>query len=137
MSLGKQMTDQHLIDSEAQQLLRSVLPKHWILRDYRPDYGIDFVLEIFKEVPDTEHKPKFETIGEHVFIQLKGAREATRRTLEVFGRTNVEKAAYEERRDELIGSIETLPIQLETSELVTVQRMGSALPVLLVRVDLA
>jgi hypothetical protein len=65
------MTEQHVIDKEAQDLLRSVLPKNWILRDYRPDYGLDFALEVFREVPqdDGKHgaKGSFETLGEHIF----------------------------------------------------------------------
>lgn len=133
------MTEQHLIDGEAQSLLRSILPKHWVLREYRPDYGLDFALEVFREVPagkGEESATRFETLGEHIFIQLKGARKADRRRLKVYSRMNVEKFVYQEDRGHLIGEIETLPFSLETSELVTIQRMSAALPVLLVRADL-
>jgi hypothetical protein len=136
---SKQMTEQHLIDSEAQDLLRSILPRHSILREYRPDYGLDFALEVFHEVPSDERQgppSRFETLGEHVFLQLKGARKADRRSLKVYSRMNVEKFVYKEDRGHLVGEIETLPFSIETSELVTVQRMGAALPVLLIRADL-
>jgi Domain of unknown function (DUF4365) len=135
----KQMTEQHVIDGEAQDLLRSILPKHWVLREYRPDYGLDFALEVFREIPaNEEHEPegRFETLGEHVFFQLKGSRKAKRQDLKVYARGNVEKMAYQEDRANLVGEIETLPYLIETSELLTVQRMGAALPVLLIRADL-
>jgi hypothetical protein len=136
---SKQMTEQHVIDGDAQDLLRSILPKHWVLREYRPDYGLDFALEVFREIPvDEGQQPgnRFETLGEHVFLQLKGARKAERRILKVYSRGIVEKMVYQEDREKLAGEIETLPFSIETSELVTVQRMGAALPVLLIRADL-
>ena len=49
MSGSKKQSEQHLIDRAGQDLLRSKLPKHWILREYRPDYGLDFALETFEE----------------------------------------------------------------------------------------
>jgi len=133
------MTEQHVIDGAAQDLLRSILPKHWVLREYRPDYGLDFALEVFREIPaDVGHgaKGSFETLGEHIFVQLKGARKAERRSLKIYSRGNVEKMVHQENRKDLVGRIETLPFQIETSELLTVQRMGAALPVLLIRADL-
>jgi hypothetical protein len=138
-SHSKQRTDQHIIDAEAQDLLRGILPKHWVLREYRPDYGLDFALEVFGEIPaggGQRVNRGFETLGEHVFLQLKGARKAERASLEIYSRTNVEKAAHAENRQDLVREIETLPFSIETPELVTVQRMGAALPVLLIRADL-
>ena len=138
-SHSKQRNEQHVIDAEAQDLLRSVLPKHWVLREYRPDYGLDYALEVFGEIPEVaghEKGNRFETLGEHLFLQLKGARKADRSSLKVFSRGNVEKLVYRENRGDLIGEIETLPLSIEASELVTVQRMGAALPVLLIRADL-
>lgn len=135
MSTGKQMVDQHIIDNGAQQLLKSILPKHWVLREYKPDYGIDYALEIFGTHSDQE-KMKYETLGEHIFIQLKGTRNAKRQQLRIHSRSNVEKASHKETATKQIAEIETLPVQIEISELVTVQRMGSSMPVLLVRADL-
>lgn len=48
MAKSKQRSQQHLIDEQGQQLLKSSLPLHWVLREYRPDYGLDYALEIFK-----------------------------------------------------------------------------------------
>lgn len=139
-SRSKQMSEQHVIDGEAQDLLRSVLPKHWVLREYRPDYGLDFALEVFREIPaGASQGPgnRFETLGEHIFLQLKGARKATHSSLKIYSRGNVEKMVCQENHEDLVAEIETLPLSIETSELVTVQRMGAAIPVLLIRADLA
>lgn len=136
---SKQRTEQHIIDREAQDLLYSIVPKHWVLREYRPDYGLDYALEVFREIPADKGSPlgnRFETLGEHVFLQLKGSRKADRRALKVYSRGNVEKMVYQEKREDLVSEIETLPFSIETSELVTVQRMSAALPVLLIRADL-
>ncbi len=138
MARSKTMTAQHVIDEEAQQLLRSVLPSHWRLRSFQPDYGLDYALELFQPAPISLGAPEgaYETLGEHIFIQLKGARTAKRAKHRIYGRRNVERFKYEENRDELVGEIDTSPIQIESSELMTIQRMGAGLPVLLVRADL-
>lgn len=51
--------------------MRSKLPSHWVLREYRPDYGLDYSLEVFKEADTGGKFPTYETLGEHLFIQLK------------------------------------------------------------------
>lgn len=138
MGRSKTMSPQHVIDEEAQQLLRAVLPSHWRLRSYQPDYGLDFTLELFQPAPAAEGAPQgaFEALGEHLFIQLKGARQVNRANHRVFARMNAERFRYEENPNNLVSEIETLPISIEPSELLTVQRMGAGLPVLLVRADL-
>jgi hypothetical protein len=134
---SKQRTAQHLIDTDAQELLRAAIPKHWVLREYRPDYGLDFALEVFSPLPaEPAGAGSFETMGEHLFIQLKGCRRAKRQKLKLYGRYNVEKRALAEDKNHLVGELEVLPFSLEVSELVTVQRMGAALPVLLVVAEL-
>ena len=134
---SKQRTAQHLIDAEAQELFRAAIPKHWVLREYRPDYGLDFALEVFSPLLVSSAEPaSFETMGEHLFIQLKGCRKAKRRKLKLYGRYNVEKRALARDKNELVGALDVLPFSLEVSELVTIQRMGAALPVLLVVAEL-
>jgi hypothetical protein len=135
---SKQRSEQHLIDAAGEQLLRSCLPPHWVLRTYRPDYGLDFSLEVFQKSTDPPGKSAtYETLGEHLFIQLKSSESVTRGPLKLFGRGNVEKAREHLNKDDLVGEIDTLRISIESSELKTVERMGTAIPVLLVIADLA
>lgn len=140
MTAGKKRSEQHLIDQDGISLLRSKLPRHWLLREYRPDYGLDFTIETFKAsvrpVPDGGCTT-FETLGEHVFVQLKSVANPKVHALDIYNRGNVEKARETVDRSDKIAEIETYRYQLEMSELVTVERMGIGVPVLLVIADLA
>jgi len=138
MARAKQRSEQHLIDQQGEQLLRSKLPKHWVIREYRPDYGLDFTIEVFKSTKNSlTDLAAYETLGEHFFIQLKSIAAPDVKKLAIFGRGNVEKGHEKLDRTDKVADIETYRFQLETSELVTVERMGIAVPVLLVIADLA
>lgn len=135
---AKQRPKQHIIDSKAQDLFRSLLPSQWVVRDYRPDYGIDFSIEIFGYpvgAPASSAKAAVETLGEHLLVQLKGVEKVSHHKLKVYGRYNVEKAPLSTDKSEFF-EISTVRLRLDTAELVTVQRMGSGLPLLLVVADL-
>jgi hypothetical protein len=134
---SKQRSEQHIIDENAQHLLRSLVPSGWVLRNYRPDYGIDYALEVFQTVQNGLEKGSFETLGEHLFIQLKGKKKAQRRTQKIYNRYNVEKAVFAEDKSDLVGELEVIAFPLEVPELVTIQRMGAALPVILVLAELS
>lgn len=138
MADAKKQSQQHIIDREGEKLLRAKLPQHWLLRDYRPDYGLDFTIETFKTGVAAEGKLKtYETLGEHVFVQLKSVAEPTPSLLTLYSRGNVEKAPEQLDRTDKVADVETYRFQLETPELVTVERMGIGVPVLLVIADLA
>ncbi len=140
MATSKKRPEQHLIDQDGISLLRSKLPRHWIFREYRPDYGLDFAIEVFKEGQDPkagDNSQVFETLGEHIFVQLKSVKDPDVRPFRIFGRGNVEKARERLDRNDQVAQIETYPFQLEMSELITVERMGIGVPVLLVIADLA
>jgi len=137
MHIAKRRPCQHIIDQEGQQLLREKLPKPWIIREYRPDYGLDFSVEVFKTLESAEGKrPMYETLGEHFFVQLKSIDDPDIKPLDIFRRGNVEKAREKLDRDNKAATIDTYRFSLETTELVTVERMGIAVPVLLVIADL-
>lgn len=54
---------QHIIEDESEIFLRTLFPTEWVLRKLSPDYGIDYIVEIFEEEEST---------GLHFFLQLKG-----------------------------------------------------------------
>lgn len=132
-SHGKRRNDKHLIDEAGVKLLRRLIPKHWVLREYRPDYGLDFAVEVFQN--DKSIGETTETLGEHFFIQLKSTTSPSLAGHKILSRGNVEKAD-EALTKELIAKIDTYRFSLEMSELVTVERMGVGVPVLLVIADL-
>lgn len=115
------------------RIVRDRLPDHWVVRDYRPDYGIDLLI-VFEFV-DAE-RTQAATLGETLFVQVKSTEVVELRTLRVYGRRNVEKGPLEENRSRSM-EIEVIPLRLETSELLTVQAMGAAIPVLLFLVELS
>jgi hypothetical protein len=137
MAGAKKRSFQHLIDQDGQQLLRDKLPKHWVIREYRPDYGLDYAVEVFKTVESADGgRPIHETLGEHFFVQLKSVDDPVVRSLDIFSRGNVEKAPEQLNQNDKIATVDTYRFPLETPELVTVERMGIAVPVLLVIADL-
>jgi hypothetical protein len=137
MPSAKKRPDQHIIDQDGQQLLREKLPKAWLLREYRPDYGLDFTVEVFKTLQPIEGKRTVhETLGEHFFAQLKSIDEPVIKPLTIYGRGNVEKARERLDIKDEVATIDTYRFQLEMPELVTIERMGIGIPVLLIIADL-
>lgn len=137
MSSAKKRVEQHLIDQDGEKLLREKLPRHWMLRDYRPDYGLDFTIETFKNGAVDGRPGIYETLGEHLFVQLKSVAAPKASPLTVYERSNVEKGPEVLKKGDRVAKINTYRFSLETSELLTVERMGIAVPVLLVIADLS
>lgn len=135
----KRQSEEHVIGRKAVDILRATLPSWWLVREYQPDYGIDLEIELFDEVRNSGRKGRtktYDSLGEHLFVQVKGARSLEPRQIQIQARMNVERfegAASGIPAQNLQGFSKTI----ETTELVTVQRMGAALPVLLILVDVS
>ena len=133
MSRSKRKPESHIIGEEAVRIIEGLLPAYWTVREYHPDCGIDLDVELFEKSGNDKHgHPVYDTLGEHVFLQVKGCNVMEPSQLKVAGRINVEltdpKATTAGSPDENVVAV--FPFQIETSELVTVQRMGAAVPVL-------
>jgi hypothetical protein len=137
MAKAKQRSEQHLIDEKGQLLLKSLLPQHWVLREYRPDYGLDYALEIFSPPSSALKYITCETLGEHIFIQLKSVSSTKGLLSKLHCRVSIEKQSEKLMKGELAGTLDAIRFSLETSELVTVERMGVGVPVLLVIADVS
>jgi hypothetical protein len=140
MSRSKRRPEAHIIGEGAVRIIRALLPPHWTIREYHPDYGIDLAVELFEQSgTDKFGHPLYDTLGEHLFMQVKGCNGTEPIQLKVADRINVEIA------DPNVSSVENgnetvipaLSFQIDTQELVTVQRMGAAVPVLLTIVDVS
>ncbi|HEY0985033.1 DUF4365 domain-containing protein [Schlesneria sp.] len=123
------------MEEESFKIVRSLLPAEWVMHEYRPDYGIDFSIEPFESVDvDTA-----ETLGEHLFVQLKSVKKLATRSIKVHPRYNVEKRPLSFaslHSAEKFKEITVIPFQIDTNDLVTVQTMGAAATVLLILVAL-
>ena len=125
----KKRTSAHVIDSQGAALFKEVLPEAWVVREYQPDYGIDFAVEVFD--PQGED---FITLGELFYVQLKSSCNVKRVRKKVYARGNVEKMPLKYDRDRS-EEMPVIALPLETAELQLASSMGPAAPVVLIVAD--
>lgn len=111
-------------------MFKELLPEEWVVREYTPDYGIDLEVELFEKMKDGYYRTK----GEHVMFQIKGVSRAKQKKIKAFNMFNVEKK-YEEDKSQYL-EIDVIQFNIDVDLLSTVERMGSAIPVLLAVVDI-
>lgn len=61
---------QHVMEKESRQLLESLLPSEWIVRDVADDYGVDLEIELVDQTVVS---------GDRIWVQLKSEERSTRR----------------------------------------------------------
>lgn len=54
---------QHIIETSSKKAFEKLLPDEWVARQLSPDYGIDYMVEIFRDSKST---------GKFFYVQLKG-----------------------------------------------------------------
>ncbi|MDO7084757.1 DUF4365 domain-containing protein [Pseudocolwellia sp. AS88] len=114
------------------RVLRDKLPKEWVIHSYGADYGIDFVVELFDFIDENENIA--ETLGENFFVQLKSSDCIKYSARKAYKRENVAKGNLTENKDDFV-EIPVAKFQLDMSDILTIQSMGIAIPVLLILVD--
>jgi hypothetical protein len=122
-----------MMEEESLTVVRKLLPKEWVIHQYAPDYGIDFVVETFEFI-NTEQTIA-ETLGEFFFVQLKSVSSIEKSKLVAFSRMNVEKS-LSINTDEKV-EIDVIKYPLDADELHTVMHMGHSVPTVLLLVDLS
>lgn len=130
--MSKRRPNAHVIGDQAIEIVKSVLPKEWVIRELKPDYGIDLLIELFDYV--NAEKNVCETLGEFIYIQVKGTSNLTKRKVKIYAVHNVAKFEWKENKNEYL-EIEAIIYSLDTSLLDTVRRVGPSVPVLLFVVD--
>lgn len=130
MAIGKKRTIAHIKGETGVQVLKKHLPAEWVPREYVPDYGIDLSIELFSPT-----EGGYVTKGEHVFFQVKATDSVEKVPYKIYPRMNVEKEYRRLDREPI--EIEVIKFVLDTDLLLTVETMGSAVPVLLAVVDLS
>lgn len=114
MPNGKIRSKSHVIGEKAISIVKEILPNEWVAREINPDYGLDLDIELFDSYSDD-----FIALGEHLYLQVKGTENPIYKTFKFNGLNT-----------------DVLKFKLETAELNLVERMGSAVPVLLIVVDI-
>lgn len=127
----KQKIRTKVMETESAQIMRSIIPSHWEIREYHPDYGIDFAIEVFEERDGVI----FETAGEHLFIQLKSTQKIKLQEIYLFDRPNVEKFpdfALSKGKNKC----QCIAYSMDYSEMELSFQMSAAVPLMLFLVDL-
>lgn len=128
MGVGKKRSLTHIKGESGVTILKEHIPKEWVVREYTPDYGIDLSIELF-----TPYGAGFITTGEHVFFQVKATDKLEIMNLSIPPRYNIERHPRQVSGDPV--EIQVAKYVLDTDLLATVEKMGSAVPVILAVVD--
>jgi hypothetical protein len=134
MQRRKRRSFTHIMEEQSLAVIRDVLPPEWVMHEYKPDYGIDFIVEVFSFLDDEQKYA--ETLGELFFVQAKSVQTTTTSTVKAYPRVNVEKTSGVQESQEEYIEIDIIKYEIETAELATIQSMGAATPVLLFLVAL-
>lgn len=125
----KKRHNNHVIETKSLIIVQNLLPAYWVIREYKPDYGIDLSVELFEKIGND----MYATLGEHIYIQLKGTEHLNVGTYKIYERNNVEMRPLQ--KGKISKEENVVKFTLDVSELMTVEKMGSAVPVLLFVVD--
>ena len=139
MARKKQRVIQHEMEEQSRAVVRQLLPWGWVVHDYVPDYGIDVLVEVFRRREDGGWpRGGAEVAGEWFLGQIRSTGCSSIRKLDVrTGRTGkTGKRAKNSRKVDGGLEVEVLSCRVETSLLLTVQAMGSGVPVILFLVTL-
>jgi len=128
----KQREARHIRGDRGVNLVSEKLPRYWVVRDIYPDYGLDLHVEVFE--PDLDDPESSNTLGEHFYIQVKTTKEINLEKITVRSRKNVTKFDPDPA-DGTALEIEVVKYVIDAETLLTVEAMGSAIPVLLCYVD--
>lgn len=128
----KQRVLQHIMEDESYEIIKSQIPKHWVIREFnRPDYGIDLVIELFEIVGNN----LAETLGEFIYVQVKSVKELETKLETIYEVGNVAKGVWTENKKSYT-KIDVIKFPFDTTSIYTIQSLGGSVPVLLFVVDI-
>ena len=120
--IGKKRSENQITGESGIDILRALLPVEWVIREYTADYGIDLDVELFEKCSEKVYITK----GEHVLFQVKTTNSLNVKTMKILSDDMSNNEFY---------TFRVAKYSLDTDLLSTVERMGSAVPVLLCLVD--
>lgn len=132
MARKKQRVIQHVMEDESFLIVKSQLPKHWVLRKFNnPDYGVDLIIELFDKVDEKIS----EVLGEYLYVQVKSVEEIDIKSREVFPVKNVAKGIWNEDKSDSLN-IDVVKYAMDSNSIFTIHSLSSSISVLLFLVDL-
>lgn len=132
----KERNSTHLQGEAGEKLVEQSLPYWWVVRKMTPDYALDLHVEVFSE-PDFANDLNARALGEHFYIQVKAAATLPINRRVVQERHNVANAPLAPNAGSDKFAIDVVDFVMDTNSLVTIESMGSAVPVLLCLVDVS
>lgn len=130
-NMAKSRGETHLKEDDSESLVKSMLPREWVMRKLHPDYGVDVTIEVF------EHQDgKIPTMGEFLFVQLKSTAKIKRKTEIIRIRGNVEKARDTES-GQPVYELDTITFVVDADTIDNARLMGPSTPLMLFVCDLA
>lgn len=118
---GKKRSENQITGESGIDILRCLFPQEWVIREYTMDYGIDLDVELFEKINEDVYITK----GEHVLFQVKATNKLEIKKMKVYNNNS--------KKD--ILEYDVVKYSIDTDLISTVERMGSAVPVLLCLVD--
>jgi len=132
MARKKQRVGQHIMEDGSYQIIRDLIPKEWVIREFnRPDYGIDLIIELFEKVDDKT----YETLGEFIYVQVKSSDEIPVTTEKIYDVGNVAKGKWNQDKSEY-ANLDVVRYSYDTNSIYTIQSLGASVSVLLFYVDI-
>ncbi|MGN2638295.1 DUF4365 domain-containing protein [Nocardia takedensis] len=125
---SKRRTVNQIQGHEGEDLVCASFPRQWVSRKISSDFGIDLHVETFAWVDDDRRSA--DTLGEHFFVQVKSRARAHPHWLTIRERRNVSKYRVDPECGDAI-KIRVISCELDVSEIITIESMGNAIPVLL------
>lgn len=133
---GKKKVESRIIEAKSLEIVRKMLPLEWEIRGINPDYGLDLSIELFEDRNKARLKDAVETLGEHIYIQVKGTEKIKKQTIKIYEEGNNETNILNDSNKALQGEMEVVSFNLDVSLLETVERMSSSIIVMLFVVDI-
>lgn len=130
--MAKRRGETHLSEDQSETLVKSLLPKEWVMRKLHPDYGVDISIEVFERRSGIG----IPTMGEFLFVQLKSTTALKQRTIKIRVRGNVEKA-LDTQDGKPAFELDVVLYQVDTDTIDNARLMGPSTPLLLFVADLA
>lgn len=128
--MPKQRGETHLKEDDSERLVKSLMPPEWVVRKLHPDYGIDITIEVFERQANG-----IPTMGEFLFVQLKGTADLKRKVEPIRVRGNVEKT-HDRQEGKVEFELDAIAFVIDTDTIDNARLMGPSTPLMLFVCDL-
>lgn len=118
-AVRKRQTENQLAGRRGELVASFCFPDEWVVRPLPHDFGLDLEVEPFYEAEgDPDGRQRYETRGEHLYVQVKA----------------VESIVFTEPQTPGITKVPAYRLSISTSELLLAEEMGASVPILLLLV---